>query len=119
MKQTALLLLLTSCAALAATEEQINKNFKVAPGGQLVVKVDFGSIDVATNSVSEITVDVWRKITRKNKTEEEEFLRDNPIKILQEGDTITVQCLRKEKTLWSFRGSPSRWSSVTWKSRMG
>ena len=101
MKLTTFLLLLTSWAALAVTEEQINKNFKVAPGGALVVDVSLGSIDVTTNATDEVAVDVWRKITRKNKPDEEQFFRENPVQFLHEGDTVTVRCRQKqEKTRW-------------------
>jgi DUF4097 and DUF4098 domain-containing protein YvlB len=106
MKLTSILLLLTSCAALAATEEQINKNFKAAPGGTLVVDVNFGSIDVTTNATDEVAVDVWRKITRKDKADEEQFLREHPVEFLQEGDTVTVRCRQKqEKNRWFNWGS--------------
>jgi hypothetical protein len=93
MKLTSILLLLTSCAALAATEEQTNKTFQAAPGGKIVVDVSFGSIEVATNGMAgEVTVDVWRKITRKDKAAEEQFLRDWPVNFVQDGSTITVRC---------------------------
>jgi hypothetical protein len=101
MKLTPILLLLTSCAALAATEEQINTNFNVASGGSLVVDVDFGSIDVTTNATDEVSVDVWRKVTRKDKADEEQFLRDNPVQFLHDGDIVTVRCRQKhEKNRW-------------------
>ena len=53
MKLTAFLLLVSARAAFAATEEQINTNFNVAPGGTLVVNVDFGSITVGTNGAAQ------------------------------------------------------------------
>src|ERR1039457_2693521 len=101
MKLTSILLLLTSCAALAATEEQINTNFNVAPGGSLVVDVDFGSIDVTSGATDEVFVEVWRKVTRKDKADEEQFLRENPVQFLRDGDTVTVRCRQKqEKHRW-------------------
>jgi hypothetical protein len=106
MKLTSILLLMTSCAALAATEEQIKTNFNTAPGGSLVVDVDFGSIDVTSSSTDEVSVDVWRKVTRKGQADEEQFLRDNPVQFLHEGDTVTVRCRHKqEKNRWFNRGS--------------
>ena len=107
MKLTALLLL-ASCVACAATEENFNKTFQVASGGTLVVDVDFGSIDVSTNAApAEIAVDVWRKITRKDKDGEEQFLRENPVQFLHEGNTLTVRCRTKEKNRW-FSGRGNR-----------
>jgi DUF4097 and DUF4098 domain-containing protein YvlB len=91
-KLTALLLLLVSGAAFAATEEQINKTFPVTFGGRLVVDVSFGEIAVTTNDVAnEIGVDVRRKTTRKNKGEEEQFLRDNPVVFQHEGNTLIIR----------------------------
>ena len=102
MKLALALLLLASCAALAATEEQIQKSFQAAPGGSLVVEVNYGSIDVATGATEEVTVDAWRRITRRNKADEEQYLRENPIQFLREGDTITVRCREKatQKRRW-------------------
>jgi hypothetical protein len=42
MKLTLFLLLFAALTAVAATEEQPNRNFSVQPGGKLVVDVDFG-----------------------------------------------------------------------------
>ena len=107
MKLTALLLLV-SCAAFAATEENINKTFPVSSGGTLVVDADFGSIDVSTNAAAgEIAVDVWRKITRKDKGAEEKFLRENPVQFVPEGNTLTIRCRTKEQNRW-FSGRENR-----------
>jgi hypothetical protein len=101
------LCLLGSCAAFAATEEQINKTFPIASGGKLVVDVDIGSIEVITNAVSsEVDVDVWRKITRKSKEEEEQFLRGNRVLFQHEGRTLMIRSRSNEKKRW-FSG---RWN---------
>src|SRR6266705_4730675 len=105
MKLSCLLLMVGSLAACAETEEQINKRFAVQPGGKLVVDVDFGSIDISTNATSEVTVDILRKVSRKNKTSEEEFLRDRPVTFSQDGNTLTIQSRAKSRIGWSWRGS--------------
>jgi DUF4097 and DUF4098 domain-containing protein YvlB len=97
MKLIWFLLTLTSCAALAATEEQTNKTFQVPPGGKLVVDVDFGSIDVSTNSTDAVTVNVWRKVTRGSVEEEQKVLSENPIVFVQDGNTVTVRAHLKVK----------------------
>jgi hypothetical protein len=107
MKLTLVLSLISSLAAVAATEEQLNKRFTVQPEGKLVVDVDFGSIDVATHGTGEVVVDVWRKITRRNKADEEKFLQDHPVTFSQDGNTVTVRSRRKEASQWSSSG-PSR-----------
>jgi hypothetical protein len=98
MKLTALLWLTASVAAFAATEEQFNRAFAVQPGGKVMADVDFGEIDVKTNATSEVTVDVWRKVTRSKKADEEAFLRDCPVTFTQDGNTVTIRSHRGTKT---------------------
>jgi hypothetical protein len=68
------------------------------------VEVDFGSIDVSTNATSEVVVDVWRKIGRKKKADEEALLRDNPVEFAQDGNTVTIRSHGKIKWSWSLTG---------------
>jgi len=90
--QISCLVLLASCfLARAGTEEQINKRFSVQPGGKLIVDVDFGTINVKTNGSNEVVVDVNRKVSRKNKTDEEAFLRERPVTFSQDGNHITIE----------------------------
>jgi DUF4097 and DUF4098 domain-containing protein YvlB len=109
MKLTLLVMALTSCAALAATEEQTNKTFQATPGGTLVVDVDFGSIDVSINSTDAVAIQVWRKVTRGSAEKEQKYLSENPVVFVQEGNTITVRShpTVKEKFHW-FGGSQNR-----------
>jgi len=104
LKPAVILFLISSVAALAATEEKLNQRFSVQPGGAVVVEVDFGSIDVSTNATSEVIVDVWRKIGRRKKTDAEAFLRDNPVKFTQEGNTVTIRSHGRSKSSWSWSG---------------
>jgi hypothetical protein len=57
----------------SATEEQFTKKFAVAPGGTLVVDVDFGSIAVSTNNTNEVVVDIWRKVGGKGAADKHGF----------------------------------------------
>jgi len=97
MKLTALALTFISCAAFAATEENLNKTFTATSGGTLVVEVNVGSIDVTTNATDEVAVEVWRKVSRKNKAEEAEYLREHPVEFSQDGNTVTVRCRRSDE----------------------
>ena len=108
MKVAGCVLWITCCAAQASTEEQLNKKFTVHPGGRIVVDVDSGSIRVSTNANSEVAVDVWRKVGRGSKSEEEKYLRDNPVTFDQSGDTVTVRCRSKtssSRSWFSFPGN--------------
>jgi hypothetical protein len=104
MRITSFLFLASVLGAMAATEEQVHKQFSVQAGGTLLVDVGFGSINVRTNGTGEVAVDVWRKIGRKNKADEEAFLRDNPVEFHQEGSTVSVQSHGHFATQWSWRG---------------
>src|SRR6516164_4320577 len=101
-----IVVLLASCLlAGAQTEEKINKRFAVHPGGKVVVEVDFGSIDVSTNNTSEVVVDVFRKVTRKNKSDEEKFLHERPVTFTQDGDVVTIRSRAKSNGNGWWHGS--------------
>jgi DUF4097 and DUF4098 domain-containing protein YvlB len=103
MKTYAALLLMSACAVSAATEEKIDKTFAVKSGGSLVVEVDFGSIEVTTSpNRSEVSVDIWRKVTRWSQAEEESFLKDNPVEFVRDGDTVTVRARARNHFTWSW-----------------
>jgi len=109
MKLTALALTLISFAAFASTEENLTKTFPATSGGNLVVDVEFGSIDVTTNATTEVAVDVWRKIGRRNAAAEADFLREHPVEFSQDGNTITIRCRHKaEKSGWFNWGGGNR-----------
>src|SRR5262245_53954144 len=97
MKLYLALLLASSLTVGAETQEQINKSFAVKPGGKLVLDVDFGSVQITTNSTGEVTIDVLRKISRRHKAEEEQFLRDHPVTLTQDGNTVTIYSKGKSK----------------------
>src|SRR6516164_8026142 len=105
MKPTLIVLLASCLAVLADTEEQLNKNFAVQPGGKLIVEVDFGSIEINTNASSEVTVDVFRKVSRSNKADEEAFLADRPVTFEQDGNSVKIYSRPKSKTQNWWRGN--------------
>ena len=118
MKLTALnasvaLLVLTSAAARAATEERIQKRFAVQPGGTVAVDVEFGAIAVSTNATSEVVVEAWRKIGRSKKADEEAYLREHPVTFSQEGSTVTIRCQGENKRSWWSRGKQQNEATYT------
>src|SRR6266853_6105267 len=105
MNRPLIVLLASRVLAGAQTEEKINKRFAVQPGGKIVVDVDFGSMDIGTNGTSGVVADVYRKVTRKNKADEEEFLREHAVTFTQEGDTVTIHSRAKTKSTGWWRGT--------------
>ncbi len=108
-----LLLPMASLTARADTEEQINKRFSVKPAGTIVVDVDVGGIEVGTNATSEVVVDVWRKVGRSSKAEEQKYLKDNPVTFSQDGDTVTIRSKSKSRSGWSWLGHNSNEAKYT------
>lgn len=106
-------LIILPLATQAATEEKINKKFSVKSGGTIVVDVDVGGIDVGTNATGEVIVDVWRKVSRNSKSDEEKFLKDNPVNFSQDSDTVTIKCKTKNKSSWSWLGRNSNEAKYT------
>jgi DUF4097 and DUF4098 domain-containing protein YvlB len=88
-------------SAFGTTDEAIHKQFTVKSGGKIIVDVAVGSITVNTNATSEVVVDVKRKVGRKTKADEQKYLKDYPVQLTQDGETVTIQC-RSEKSQGSF-----------------
>lgn len=80
--------------AQAATDERVTKEFSVGAGGRLVLKVDFGALEVTTNAASAVRVEVYRKVTASTEQKEKDFLAERPIRMEQDGGEVTVESSR-------------------------
>ena len=103
-----LLLFIAATTASALSEENLNESLDGAPGGKLIVDVDFGTIDVSAGTDDKITVAAHRKIDSDNEAQEKEYLASAPVKVSKEGNTVTIRARRqnKERNLnWSGRCS--------------
>src|SRR3954447_20885740 len=102
------ILILATSAAFALTEENVSQSLDGAPGGRLIVDVDFGTIDVSAGADDKITVSAHRKIDSDDEAQEKEYLASAPATVNKEGNTVTIRARRqkKEKNLnWSGRCS--------------
>jgi hypothetical protein len=102
------LLVLAAVPAFALSEENVSQTLDGAPGGRLIVDVDFGTIDVSAGPDDKISVAAHRKIDSDNEAQEKEYLASAPVTVTKEGNTVTVRARRqnKEKNLnWSGRCS--------------
>ncbi|MCI0748279.1 MAG: DUF4097 domain-containing protein [Verrucomicrobia subdivision 3 bacterium] len=113
MKTISAFLLAGCLAAFAETEEEISKRFTVQPGGKLIVDVDFGSINVSPGTGNEVAIDVFRKVKRGSKADEEAFLDERPVTFAQDGDAITVRSRADKSRRFSWRGSQSTEAKYT------
>ena len=108
MKKITLLALAigTSSVLHAATEENTHRTFVVQSGGQVVVDVDFGSIEIGTNATSEVVIQVHRKVGLGSEEKEQTFLAGNPVTFTQEGNRIIVKQHGASKNgIWNWLGS--------------
>jgi DUF4097 and DUF4098 domain-containing protein YvlB len=95
--------LLVSVSASVATEENLSKQLDVAPGGKLIVDVDFGNIQVGAGADGKIALDAHRQVEFGNEAKEKEYLAAAPITVTQEGNVVTVRSRRKESWVnWNF-----------------
>ena len=93
-------LALSLSMARAETTENLEKTFTIKPGGQLVVEVDFGAIEVTTHAGDQVSIHV----SRGTKADEQAFLQDCPVTLTQEGDTVNVHSKSEAKNIWSSHG---------------
>src|SRR5207248_1220943 len=101
-----LLLFVAAATASALSEENVSQSLDGAPGGKLIVDVDFGTIDVSAGPDDKISVIVHRKIDSDNDAQDKEYFASAPVQVNKEGNTVTVRArrLNKEKNLnWSGR----------------
>jgi len=100
------ILFLAVSAASALTEENVNQKLDGAPGGRLIVDVDFGTIDVSAGSDDKISVNAHRKIDSDDDAQEKEYFASTPITVSKEGNTVTIRARRqhRDKNMnWSGR----------------
>src|SRR6195256_2016567 len=102
------LIFLAAASAFGLSEENVSQTLDGAPGGRLIVDVDFGTIDVSAGADDKISVQAHRKIDSDNEAQEKEYLASAPVTVSKEGNTVTIRARRqnKEKNLnWSGRCS--------------
>lgn len=100
------LLILATTAAFGLSEENINQQLDCAPGGRIIVDVDFGTIDVSAGADDKVVVDAHRKIDSTNEAQEKEYLAAAPVTVTKDGNTVTIRARRAQKdhnTNWSGR----------------
>lgn len=89
--------------ASAASEENITRQLDVAPGGKLIVDVDFGTIDVVAGADDKVVLEAHRKIDFRDEAKEKEYFAAAPVTISKDGNVVTVRAhYPNSKSLWNF-----------------
>jgi hypothetical protein len=100
-----IVLMLTARWALAKSEENIVEQVDAGSGGNLVVDVGFGSVDIAPGTDDKVSIDAHRMIDLNDEASEKRFLEEGPIVINKEGNTVIVRARRNDHKNWSSRGT--------------
>src|SRR5207237_7535992 len=79
-----ILLFIAVATASALSEENVSQTLDGAPGGRLIVDVDFGTIDVSAGPDDKISVIVHRKIDSDNDAQEKEYFASAPVQVNKE-----------------------------------
>src|SRR6266576_3672277 len=98
-----LFVLLISLSASIASEDNLSQQIDVTPGGQLIVDVDFGTIQVGSSADGKITLEAHRRVEFGDENKEKQYLAEAPITVTKDGNVVKVQARRKESwTNWHF-----------------
>ncbi len=95
--RTILLLISAAATASALSEENINQQLDGAPGGKIIIDVDFGTIDVSAGADDKVIVEAHRKIDSNNEAQEKEYLASTPVIVSKDGNTVTIRARREQK----------------------
>jgi hypothetical protein len=97
-----LLLALTASSAFALSQENISQEFDAAPGGNLIVDVAFGTVDVQAGADNQVRIEAHRKIETGDEAREKQYIAEVPIQITHEGNTFTIRARRQEEKSWDW-----------------
>src|SRR6185295_4724215 len=84
------LFVFTAANVRAEVEDKITKSFPVDPGGQLVVAVDRGAIEIKTADAGSVNLEVTRK-AGGSRSKAEQTLKDHVVTTTQDGNKVEVR----------------------------
>ena len=83
--------------ASATSIDIVNRQIDAAPGGKLVVDVDFGSITVTAGADDKVGLEAHRQINFGDDAKEKEYLAAVPVTFSREGNVVTVRSREEKK----------------------
>ena len=99
----AALVVWVAATASADVEDKITKSYEVAPGGQLVVELDRGSIEIKTADADSVEIEITRK-AGGTQSKAEKILKDHVVTTTQTGGKVEVRAEYKGKKSSSWFG---------------
>lgn len=93
-------------SARADAEDKVTKSFTAAPGGQLFVELDRGSIEIRTAEAGSVDIEITRK-AGGSRSQAEKILADHIVTLTQTDRGIQVRAEYQGPKNWRwFGGSP-------------
>lgn len=102
--RSSFLVFVLALTASAASEDNVSQHVEAAPGGKLVVDVDFGTIEVTPGSDDKVGLEAQRKIDFHDAAREQEYLSATPVTITKEGNVVTVRARSSKPKSWVNSG---------------
>ena len=76
--------------AQAGMQDQINKTFRVSPGGQLTLDSDVGNVEIKTGNSDTVNIEIKRRLKVDNRQAADELLSNLTIDMSQSGNDVNV-----------------------------
>jgi len=99
-----LALLMLAASSRADIEDTITKSFNAPPGGQLVVQVDRGSIELKTSDRESVDIELARRVTT-SPAKAQEIFKDHVVTMTQDGNKVEVRAEYKGEKRFGWFGS--------------
>ena len=104
--------IILSAVSLAAAEfdSDIKKSFSVKPGGEVVLDVDSGNVEVTTGGSGEVVIEVKRrqdKRTLSGSADAEKIFQAHEVKFDQDGDQVRVTAAYRSDAKKLLKGRSS------------
>lgn len=74
----------------AGMQDEINKSFRVAPGGQLTLDSDVGNVEIKTGNSDTVKVEIKRRLKVDDRQAAHELLKNLTVDLSQSGNNINV-----------------------------
>jgi len=96
-----LALLTMAASARADIEATLTKSFQAAPGGQLVVQLDRGSIELKSSDRESVDIELTRRVNA-SQAKAQEIFKDHVVTMTQDGNKVEVRAECKGDTRFGW-----------------
>lgn len=74
----------------AGMQDEINKSFRVSPGGQLTLDSDVGNVEIKTGNSDTVSIEIKRRLKVDNRQAADELLKNLNLDMSQNGNDVNV-----------------------------